>query len=87
MEMIIKDSWDRLNPATQRWLTDNAGCLVLPRTLTEKICRETGVRADCDEHGQARLSQDDLDFIRAKAEGTQTSPREHRLDATQLGEA
>jgi hypothetical protein len=36
---------------------------------------------------QATPSQEDLDFIRAKAQGTQTAPPEHRfLDATQLGE-
>jgi alanyl-tRNA synthetase len=87
MEMKIKDHWDRLSPGTQRWLTDNPGCLILPRTMTEEICQETGVRVDCDEHGQAMLSQEDLDFIRAKAEESQTPPPEHRFfDATQPGE-
>ncbi|MET3172790.1 UNVERIFIED_ORG: hypothetical protein ABIB52_000618 [Arthrobacter sp. UYCu721] len=87
MEMRIMDHWDRLSPATQRWLTDNPGCLILPRTLTERICQETGVSADCDEHGQAALSQQDLDFIRAKAEGTQTAAPEHRFfDAIQPGD-
>jgi hypothetical protein len=87
MEMKIKDHWDRLNPATQRWLTDNPGCLLLPRTLTDTICQETGVRVDCDIHGHARLSQEDLDSIRAKAEGTQTPRPERRFfDANQLGE-
>ncbi|WP_251044723.1 hypothetical protein [Arthrobacter sp. ISL-5] len=87
MEMKIKDRWDRLSPATQRWLTENPGCLILPRTMTETICHETGVSADCDQHGQAMLSQEDLDFIRAKAEEPQTAPPEHRFfDATQPGE-
>jgi hypothetical protein len=87
MEMKIKDHWDRLSPATQRWLINNPGCLILPRTMTEEICQETGVRPDCDEHGQAVLSQQDLDFIGAKAEGTQTAPPEHRFfDAVQPGE-
>jgi hypothetical protein len=87
MEMNIKDHWDRLSPETRRWLTDNPGCLILPRTMTETICQETGIRPDCDEHGQATPSQEDLDFIRAKAEGTQTSPPAHRFfDATQPGE-
>ena len=88
MEMTVKDHWDRLSPATQRWLTDNPGCLILPRTMTEEICQETGVKVDCDEHGQAMLSQEDLDFIRAKTEEAQTPPPEHRFfDATQPGES
>ena len=33
-EMNIKDQWDRLDPATQKWLIDNPGCLILPRTMT-----------------------------------------------------
>jgi hypothetical protein len=87
MEMKIKDHWDLLSPALQRWLTDNPGCLILPHAMTEAICQETGVKADRDEHGQALLSQEDLDFIRAKAERTQTAPPEHRFfDATQPGE-
>lgn len=88
MEMDIRDNWDRLSPSTQRWLTDNPGGLILPRTMTETICQETGARADCDQHGQATLSPEDLAFIRAKAEGTQTAPPEHRFfDATQPGDA
>ncbi len=59
MKMKIKHIWDRLSPATQKWLTDNPGCLVLPRTMTETICQETGVSADCDQHGQATLSRAD----------------------------
>lgn len=74
MEMKIKDHWDRLSPATRRWLTDNPGCLILPRTVTERICKETGVSADSDQHGQAALSQQDLDFIRAKGGRNPNSP-------------
>lgn len=68
MDIKIRDHWDRLSPATQRWLTDNPGCLILPRTMAETICQEVGVNADPDQHGQAILSQTDLDFIRAKAQ-------------------
>ena len=32
--MHIKEQWNRLDPATQQWLMDNPGCLVLPRTLS-----------------------------------------------------
>lgn len=68
MDIKIRDHWDRLSPATQRWLTDNPGCLILPRTMAETICQEARVNADPDQHGQAILSQTDLDYIRAKAQ-------------------
>lgn len=87
MEMKIEDHWERISPATQRWLIDNPGCLILPRTITERICQESGVSFDCDQHGQAVLSQQDLDFIRDKAEETQTAPPKHRFfDAVQPGD-
>ncbi|MET4097505.1 hypothetical protein [Arthrobacter sp. UYCu712] len=86
MEMNIRDHWDRLSPATRRWLTDNPGCLILPRTLREKIRSETGIGAEVDRHGQATLSREDLDFLRSRTEGTRTPPPEHRFfDATQPG--
>lgn len=66
MSIKIRDHWDRLSPATQQWLTDNPGCLILPRTIAEKIRLETGVSADTDQHGQMTISQTDSDYIRAK---------------------
>jgi hypothetical protein len=74
MEMNIRDYWDRLSPETRRWLTDNPGCLVLPRTITEMIHQETGVTLDADQHDQASLSPEDLSFIRAQAEGAPARP-------------
>ena len=83
MEMNIRDHWDRLSPATRQWLTDNPGCLILPRTMTETIRAETGRSAGVDQHGETTLSQEDLDFIRAKAEPARTTPQEYRFfDAT-----
>lgn len=74
MEMNIRNHWDRLSPETRRWLTDNPGCVVLPRTITEIIHQETGLLPDADEHGQVSLSPEDLSFIRAQAEGVPSRP-------------
>lgn len=74
MAMNIRDHWDRLSPATRQWLTDNPGCLILPRTMTETIRAETGVRTDCDQHGQATLSREDLDFIRVQGRRNPNTP-------------
>jgi hypothetical protein len=74
MEMNIRDHWDRLTPETQRWLTDNPGCVVLPRTIAEIIHQETGIIPDSDQHSQVSLSPEDLSFIRAKAEAAPAGP-------------
>ena len=63
MEMDIRDNWDRLSPSTQQWLTDNPGCMILPRTITSIIRQETGGTADRDRHGTSLLSEADRDFI------------------------
>ena len=75
MEMNIRDHWDLLSPATRHWLTDNPGCVVLPRTITEIIHQETGITPDSDRHSQVSLSPEDLSFIRAKAEGNPVRPK------------
>ncbi len=66
MEMNIRDHWEQISPTTQQWLIENPGCLILPRTVTETIFQETGQSADCDQHGQAILTSEDLGFIRGK---------------------
>ena len=73
MEMDIRDNWDRLSPSTQRWLTDNPGCMILPRTITSIIRQETGGTADRDRHGTSPLSEADRDFIKDKARCAPTS--------------
>ncbi|UKA64455.1 hypothetical protein [Arthrobacter sp. FW306-04-A] len=87
MEINIRDHWHSLSPETQQWLTENPGCVVLPRTITETIHQETGITADSDQHAQASLSPEDLDFIRARAEGTPAPPEHRFFDAIQPGEA
>jgi hypothetical protein len=54
--------------------------------MAETICQETGTSADCDQHGQATLSSEDLDFLHAEAEGTPAPPEHRFFDAIQPGE-
>jgi hypothetical protein len=65
--MNIKDNWDRLDPATQKWLIENPGCQILPRTVTSIISKETGADPATGQHGEMALSPDDHEFIRSKA--------------------
>lgn len=67
MGMNIKDQWNRLDHVTQQWLIDNPGCLILPRTITAIIRKETGGTDEGDPHGELALSPEDRDFIQAKA--------------------
>jgi hypothetical protein len=79
IEMNIKDQWDRLDPATQKWLIDNPGVLILPRTITAIISKETGGTDEGDQHGETVLSQEDRDFIQTKAKEIPPGPPEHRF--------
>lgn len=74
MGMNIKDQWDRLDHTTQQWLIDNPGCLILPRTVTAIICKETGGTKEDAPHGERLLSQEDRGFIQAKAHEARTGP-------------
>jgi hypothetical protein len=65
--MNIKDHWDDLDPATQKWLVDNPGCQILPRTITAVISKACKEEAEHTEHGQMAMSQKDHEFIRTKA--------------------
>ncbi|BAS12601.1 hypothetical protein AHiyo8_09040 [Arthrobacter sp. Hiyo8] len=81
MEINLRDHWDSLSPETRQWLTENPGCVVLPRTITETIHQETGITADSDQHDQAPLSPEDLDFLRAGPK--QRPPRRSTGSSTQ----
>jgi hypothetical protein len=78
--MHIREQRNRLDPTTQQWLIDNPGCMVLPRTLTAIINKETGEYADADVHGATVLSGDDRDFIQTKAREVTTAgtPSDYR---------
>jgi len=65
--MKIKDHWDRLDPATQKWLIDNPGCQILPRTIATVVSKVAGEDLSTGQHGEKALSQEDHEFIRLKA--------------------
>ena len=65
--MHIKDHWDRLDPATRKWLIDNPGCQILPRTITAVVSKTAGEDLASGQHGETALSEEDHEFIRSKA--------------------
>ncbi|MEZ2388022.1 hypothetical protein AB6813_00500 [bacterium RCC_150] len=65
--MGIKEQWHRIDPATQRWLTDHPGSVILPRTLSTIINNEIGESGESDQHGELVLSTEDQQFIQALA--------------------
>lgn len=68
IQMNIRDHWDRLDQPTQKWLIDNPGCRILPRTITTIISKATGEDSGSGQHGEVVLSPEDHEFIRSKAE-------------------
>jgi hypothetical protein len=64
---LIKDHWDRLGPTTKKWLLENPGCQVLPRTVATMVCKETGENPASGRHGEVPISPEDSQFIRSKA--------------------
>lgn len=83
MEMNIRDNWYRLGPATKQWLTQNPGCLILPRTVVARICSETGVTAEADRHGETTLSQEDREFLKTQVRARPVEAESRFFDATQ----
>lgn len=87
--MNLKDEWGRLDSETRKWLLDNPGCLILPRTVSAKISSDVHRDIERDQHGQIVLSRDDHAFLRDKAEaaGTihaATATEFHFFDSTAL---
>ncbi|MFC0483720.1 hypothetical protein [Pseudarthrobacter scleromae] len=62
--MNIEKLWDRLEPGTRKWLVDNPGCRILPRTVVAAIAKATGEELEQDRHGETVLSPSDCEFIR-----------------------
>ncbi len=63
----IRYLWSLLEPETRQWLMDHAGTALVPRTVTAALCRAAEQPVPQDAHGQARLSEEDLQFIRSRA--------------------
>lgn len=72
--MGIKEQWNRIDPATQQWLTDHPGSVILPRTLTTIINTETGEGGGGDQHGELVLSAEDRRFIQTLASEAGNGP-------------
>jgi hypothetical protein len=84
--MELKSQWHRLDPATRRWLLDNPGCVVLPRTISTIVARVADEPVVRDRHGTIQLSAADVSFIRATLHGSNAAAGEHRFfDAVQPG--
>jgi hypothetical protein len=62
----ISQWWDQLDSPTQQWLTENPGCLVLPRAVVNAINEAAGGNISEDQHGESPLSPGDRAFIQAK---------------------
>ena len=67
----IRDQWHRLPPTVTQWLTENPGCMILPRTLSAEISAAAGHPLEVNDHGESTLSQEDVDFIRMKSHETE----------------
>lgn len=86
IQMTIRELWDRLDAGTQKWLMDNPGCQIIPRTTSATILA-AGADAETDRHGQLVVSEEDRVFIREQAAGTAAASAEHTFfDAAQPGE-
>jgi hypothetical protein len=69
--MTVEACWDSLGGETRRWLLENPGSVVLPRTVVNAIGAASGVRLPVDTHGEYGLSARDQKFIRDRARRAQ----------------
>ncbi|HEU4666280.1 MAG TPA: hypothetical protein VFS79_01350 [Arthrobacter sp.] len=76
----IQDQWHRLPPAVTKWLVENPGCVILPRTLSAEISAATGHPLNADRHGETTLSQQDVEFIQMKSREAETGHPDPRGD-------
>lgn len=56
IRMAIREQWDRLDPATRKWLTDNPGCLLLPHAITASISKESSEAIECERNSRQSKS-------------------------------
>lgn len=90
----MRSLWTLLAPGTRQWFMDHTGAVVVPRTVTAGMCRESEKAVPQDAHGQAWLSEDDMQFIRTRAhsafaehgterlyDAVQPRPTRHRPDS------
>jgi hypothetical protein len=64
--MTIRTLWTSIDPTVQQWLLANPGCLVLPRTLVNRVEASSGTSMTTDGHGEYLLSEEDLDYLKGR---------------------
>jgi hypothetical protein len=70
----IVEWWNELDEPTRKWLVENPGCVVLPRTVANVVHQVTGGSLAQDRHGELQLSEADQSFIRAKCKAAGARP-------------
>lgn len=65
--------WNELDEATKKWLVENPGCVVLPRTVANVVQQVSGGHVAQDQHGELQLSVAEQSFIRAKCKASEVS--------------
>lgn len=65
--MTIRSQWNEFDPATRQWLMDHHSTAIVPRTIAAGINRATAEPVPTDSHGQIRLTDEDIQFIRNQA--------------------
>lgn len=65
--MNIRSQWNEFDPATRQWFMDHHNTAIVPRAIAAGINRATAEPVPTDSHGQIRLSDEDVRFIRNQA--------------------
>ncbi|MBG6226071.1 hypothetical protein IWX63_002657 [Arthrobacter sp. CAN_A2] len=62
----ISSIWTRIDPAVQQWVLANPGCVVLPRTLVNRVESTIGESLHADDHGEYWFTGEELVFLKAR---------------------
>lgn len=62
----ISSIWTRIDPGVQQWVLENPGCVVLPRTLVNRVEATIGESLHADAHGEYWFSGEELVFLKAR---------------------
>ena len=73
----IVEWWNELDEVTKKWLVDNPGCIVLPRTVANVVYQVSGGHIAQDQHGELQLSEAEQSFIRAKCKDARAAAGKH----------
>lgn len=73
----IVEWWNELDEVTKKWLVENPGCVILPRTVANVIYQVSGGHVVQDQHGELLLSEAEQSFIRAKCKDAVPSTGRH----------